>query len=481
MKKIYLITSSVILLCLFILFILPFLLNFYVVAQYPKVIQQFSQSNPEVNIKVTSLKRGWFSSKATLAVRIQSQWFKSDLTLLQEIRPGLVILTRSGRGMQKPSFALALLQTYSEGPKMQFHASTFWHLNNTFSTTFNAKKIITMHDKVTLSVSRLSGQFQYDRAKARITGDLRIGAAEIKPIAKKNAPPAKPIALFNQITTKTTFHHKNNIWYGDRTLKIDKMTAYTNQQTVRLNGFTFQTQHTEQNNTSKLVLKMQINQLSNQITTLGASNLQLTINNLNNPALSRLMQAAAQLRNATSANPMTYLQVLTAFNAVLQKGFSVTLDTLSLNTAQGPATATAQWNVPPHARPSFKLDLFHHATLNAKLDVPKVWLEETLASVYAHHKPTATTATPQTPLARAMQAVGTWIQNGMLKETGDRVSMTLTTDKGSLWVNGRQPNFALPNPTPPAQQNVPAQTAPPTQQAAPTQPAPTPAPNGTQP
>lgn len=406
-------------------------------------------TSPNFVLKVMKFERGWFTSKATVQVTIKSPWLQTQqrdtalvtrsnpiqFTVQQRIKNGPWIF-----GAHKFLWATALIQSTSDNANFKFNSQTVIHFNNATDTTFKAKSMTIANTQQQFVVNDMTSHSTFSPKTQRMNFKISLGSAMM---AEKQSNVVSPQDYQQKIAVKNlTFNGQlqqvKPIWYGNRSIAIDKVTYHNSQnQPIVLTHVILSTQTSRHNSTSTSTINAHANSVTGADLNLQPIDLKLAIGGMDTQAIINLSNAALKLRSTPQLSKQQLQTLHLPFIALINKGFSAMLDHLNVGTPEGMINATAHLTVPKRAGASNILLALENTSGELHLQMPMAWLQRQLITF---HLIINASNQKSSPNAAAKQQIQHWLTNKKLIQEGQNVKISITYENGRLLINGLPPS-----------------------------------------
>ncbi len=475
MRKLTITLSIVIVLGLLVVFGLPFGMGFMIKDQYQGVLKDLSQTN-DIKAKLISFHRGWFDSTAKVRIHLGSQ-VEQDKTkgmsfvVTEHIQHGPFIIAKSKNGKTSLLFARALIQNKIDDNGIRFHSKTVWTMDNVLKNHFQSEDIHFKNGNMTFTLKGLSGNMSYGVDSHKVVFNVLLESASLQ-------TPSFTVSL-NQLKSDANYVQDDTVWFGQRTLTINNITAQLKNDTISINDVAINAKQNQQAQKTNLFFTYNTKTIKSDSMNIGPIVLDVSIKGLDTVALKQLTGDAAKTSADQSTNPQQIAKLYSPLLQLVSKVLRIDVNQFTIRTDDGRVVFDAFINIPnQNGKPSMSL-LTKNTTAKANLTVPHQWLLQQLTDFYEKrknngHVPGTDNLTPE---QMAELQIKFWLKNEKLVPDGDNLVMKMTFKNGQMLINDKPPSFEpypkqtlLPNPTPETTPTAPNGQAPQQQTPAVTEP-----------
>ncbi len=477
MRKFTTFLGLLILAIVVIALVLPLGMGFWLKNHYQQILTHLDRSR-NVTITLVKFDRGWFSSRATVTVTIFGSWLKSETDALTDKRTRPSQFTIQERIIHGPFafgktsterfrlfFAKALVYSDSNNPNFTFQSNTLIRFGNVIKNTFSAKKISITSNQQQFVINDTKSNLLYNTAQHQFTSETTIASATLFEKQNGDIAPNEAETKFTlqNISMNAHLKQKAPLWYGDRSMKIEKLTYFDEKNNpTNVDNILLQTNQSESNETTTVTFSGHVDTLDNEWLKLKPIDLSISLSNINTKALIALMNNALQLQQQSLTGP-DQLKSLSAPAVQLLSHGLMFQNHFNAGTENGPIAMNAKIHFPPQTDLDNLPMLLANAQGQYSLIMPLDWLKSQLANLYQNKKLTVNNQA-LTPTEVAEQQVHYWITNKKLIPDGQNVKLDITYDKGQFLINGLPPSYGAPQTQPPQPNTIPPAPPPSTDQ-----------------
>lgn len=367
MKKLLVSVASLV----FIFAVTPLIIGFYLQKHYQPALATLMESN-NMNFKLRSYHRGWFSSEATWITNLPlvDQPLKKvvnnlddALTIRQKIYQGPLII--SLRGIKFG--LLEIISKYNQTPIAKSQLTFLGHLKTQIS--ISSLKVPEYSSSPIYAIMGAYGNLDWNLKNGQILADFKLRHLTA------NIDRARTIdqfaAQFDLVKTQ------GGLWLGRRQYQFGQLTWEQGDKHYFINRLNFNIDSMINNNFYNLAAFGRVEGLGLNGINYGLQRIVVSMNNLNLLAVEQF-HARFPLNAMHLLNPDDWQIAKDKFLAMLHQGASIKLDGLQLNTAWGAMTATGLYRSTPLTND--KHEMLQEATINAK--IPSDLFAQLLTGVY---------------------------------------------------------------------------------------------------
>lgn len=367
MKKLWISIVGLILL----LAVTPLIIGLYLQKQYqPNLAALMESSN--LNFKLRSYHRGWFSSEATWIMNLplidkplQPEVNNPDdaLTISQKIYHGPLIINRHG-------VTVALLEIISKYNQTFLANSTLTLLGNLKTHIAVPSLTVPQHSSMPMySISNAYGNLDWNLKNNKVQIVLKLQHLSSK------TDRSRTIDNFSVLSNLSKTH--GGLWIGKREYQVGRMVWEQDSKQYYIKQLNFNIITAANDGRYNMVILGSVANLGIDKNNYGSQQIKFSMNNLN---LSSVEQFHAQfpITAVHLLNPNQWQAAKEKFVAMLHQGAEIKLDSLQLNTFWGTMAATGHYHSSPKTHDS--LEVLQKATISAK--IPSDLLNQLLTGLY---------------------------------------------------------------------------------------------------
>lgn len=438
MKKVVIPTLAVVGIAL----LTPLGLGFIVKNKYVQLYQLASESTLPVKLQMVEYSQGWFSSDAIVQVTLEApvtQEFEEpahqlknyQFELKQKIYHGPIIF----QGINRITFALALSDIIINQADLKLDLMTVLHYNNSASIHFECPRVAETIDPERgwkFAMQALSGNLKINAQVTHAEGKIDLTSLDL--ILKDSEQHFKNARFIYNIDKDQL-----NLWHGKRDLTIATMSFDTeaNEQ-LAVQGVTLGLHDLSINNKFSTTLYANIADVKLDDTDYGSQQVSLHVDNVDANALNKIGTKAAELEKKNLPTSAMVLELFPLVTELVEKGFSIQVSPLALNTSWGAITGELSLNIPENNQTNPSLDaLLNNITADAKIKFPASLLQDLLVMRYQNNNTPVTPPLNADAKAAAIDDIKRWQLAGWLLADGDQFTAQLTFKENQLQINGK--------------------------------------------
>lgn len=476
---------GVVVLLVAIVLLVPFGMGYWVKDYYPQLLK-IAETESGAKIKLVSFKRGWFSSQGIISVTVvnPNDWRvtpqptsvankaaenkakteqKPKLTFVvqQKIEHGPIVLAG-----KKLMLARAYISTQLVDPAIQVQHATVITLNGTRETRVQIPAIAFSNTESQTTIFAQGIDFNADATadQKAVKGSLDIKTLDV------NSPQSG-----NQIQQlRYQFDiakSPEGFWLGTHSMQTPKiaLSIVNDKPETTIVGLDGQASVIENKGRLTYEANYGVSDIVNQDKTYGASQVIFAVKDLDAAALDKIKRQLQALGQVSNPSPSQVFSFYPLIMDLLNKGVSINVQKVDINTAWGKLLLQADIKLPQQQTNTLNvsqlvksLDVNLHFKAPAKLvqyvveqykqgkkqeaqplpSIPSPTGEETPAAQAAPNS-----QIPQLSAAEeAQRQIALWVKNGELIPEGDSYILALTYQNNQLLINGKAPATTTPAP-----------------------------------
>jgi hypothetical protein len=444
-KMLFTIVLFLLFLIVITLFVLPYGLGFVAQHKYTQIIGMLSKSNT-VQVSLVRYQRGWFSSDATIKISMQMpiglvQQTTKPFLITQHIAHGPVFSLLSGTGEKRLAVGQTLITTHAHSPFGALHMVSKVKLNGKLVGTFNAPTLQlhytdVLHGENTAELQGVSGKFT-------LSPDLQqwIAAVDIPEISIKTD-------TFTQQLHNTHFFYNLNksqsgLFLGKHICTIDTMTwsaDFIPGKDLKVEKIRLVEQDAEKDRKIQAKIDAELKYVTLKNATYGPQQLQITIRDLDVPALLAWTQALHPFSDTPLSSLQKYQKYRQLLLNLLSRGVQLKIEKLALVTPWGTPSLVAQARIAPRPMSTF-IDLMAGTQSRVAVHLPASFLMRVLERVVLPYMQAPVSAvtktTPPSAMEMAQRQITEWIHNKWLLPEGDGYTMVILYQNQHMTINNQ--------------------------------------------
>ncbi|MBV52889.1 MAG: hypothetical protein CL816_02340 [Coxiellaceae bacterium] len=443
MKALRYVVFLILLLALILLVAVPYGMGWWIKGQYKVWVDQANQQNPAIQLSVSDYQRGWFHSTATLkadikdpVLRQQLSHSKSPIKLPLDVDlvvdHGLVVMTKSPTGNRHWAIARAVINGQVERDNIDIDALSSLNLNNQISTE------VMIHQ---LSLPLEGGN--YSMKDALIHSNVSVNGEKgrsniVIPTVVFELSSGEAMSLsLDQVSITNNFNKSGELVFGKRSVAVDKVTVKSGKHLIQSHDWLLSSEVLPQGDTTNLLLHAAIKSYISEKEKSGPLSLDFSLKQMNTQALSDFMKDVAD----NDVQSLQVNQMVFPLLSVLKHGVEGSL-ALSYQSSNGPISVQGHLSMPDSKDKSI-FAIIPLLKADCNITVPDLWMQQTLA--WLVNRTNVANGQPvvggSVSITQAKQAIQRLVEEKMLVQKADQLTMNATIKSGEILVNGLTPDF----------------------------------------
>lgn len=418
----------------------PLGIGFVVKKQYHQLYQVASASSLPVKLEFVDYHQGWFTSDALVRLTLEApatadfetpahQLKNFQLDFVQKIYHGPIILRGQHpfiNTIDRMTFALAVADITINQADLQFNLTNKLRFDGSDSIQLNCPRIAETIDPERgwkFALQGLQGEIDINRQMTQTNGKFTLAALDF--VRNDTAQHFKNAQFSYQLTKDEL-----DLWHGKRDFTLAAIVfALSAKEQLAVEGVTLGLHDLSVNKKLSSTLYAHINDVKLDATDYGSQQLSVHLDNIDAIALNKIGEKAAEFENRNLPTNALFLELFPQVVDLVQKGFSIHISPLDLNTSWGPIKGEANVNVPVNTEKNPSLDtLMNNITADGKIQFPGALLQELLVML-AEAKPDAAAA--------ALDSIQRWQLAGWLIPEGNQFLAEFIFKQNQLQINGK--------------------------------------------